>query len=78
KKETVVVSCRQAEELHNLLLRSGFATHIERKEYEIFLSLHEQYKAEDINEFAFKNGIILNKIVSYKKSLESQFLELVK
>jgi len=41
-------------------------------------TLEQNIGPADINDFAFKNKISLTHLVSKKKSLETQFLELVK
>ncbi|MFH2142105.1 MAG: ATP-binding cassette domain-containing protein [Bacteroidota bacterium] len=75
---TVYISSGNLDELHMLILRSGFAKSVERQDNEIALVLHDSYSPYDINEYSFKNGQVLTKLLAQKKSLENQFLELVK
>ncbi len=44
----------------------------------LIISLKEGGSSADINKYAFENGLVLNEIIIHQKSLESQFLELVK
>ncbi|MFW5644801.1 MAG: ABC transporter ATP-binding protein [Bacteroidota bacterium] len=44
----------------------------------ILVSLQEGKHEEDLNDYFFSNGLILSGLLSHKKSLESQFLKLVK
>jgi ABC-2 type transport system ATP-binding protein len=44
----------------------------------LFVSLKIGNNSSDINRFAFEKGLILSEIILHQKSLESQFLELVK
>ena len=60
------------------LVREGLVKTIEKVDDEIVLSLAKGSSSGDLNEFAFKNGFVLEKIEVSKQSLESQFLELIK
>lgn len=50
-----------------------------KKENQLLVATLQHGKTiSDLNQFAFQNEVILNHLLSRKKSLESQFLELVK
>ncbi len=51
---------------------------IQQNENDITIVLTDRVSPRDINEYAFKHGIVLKKLEVKKKSLESQFLELVR
>jgi len=76
--DTLFVECDQNQNLYDLLIRSGMTKTIEFEHKKLILKLHHQYKAKDVNEFAFKNNIILSQLETHKKTLESQFLEMMK
>jgi hypothetical protein len=44
----------------------------------LVLTLNDQVTPAEINAFAFTNELVIHHILSRKRSLESQFLELVK
>jgi hypothetical protein len=48
------------------------------KEMRFTLQLTEGISQAEVNKFAFESGIVLNRIEILKKSLETEFLELVK
>ena len=74
----VVAVCGAAEKLSEELVRAGMTLSVERRGNELSLILKKEFNAGDVNAFAFKKGIVLTHLETRKKSLESQFLELVK
>ncbi|MFO7924485.1 MAG: ATP-binding cassette domain-containing protein [Bacteroidales bacterium] len=64
--------------LEEPLVRAGIAKTTEIKGDDLVITCDLSTRASDINEFAFKHDIVLSKLVPVKKSLESQFLELVR
>ena len=76
--DLVVVSAGNLNELYELLVRSGLTKSIQQNENDITIVLTDHVSPGDINEHAFKHGIVLKKLEVKKKSLESQFLELVR
>lgn len=44
----------------------------------LMVSLKENKTAGDLNQYIFSKGVVLSGLISHKKTLESQFLELVK
>ena len=76
--DPVIVSCGEAGRLHEEIVRAGLSESIEKNGKELVIILKKGMEAKDINEFAFSKGILLDHLETRKKSLESQFLELVK
>lgn len=76
--DPVIVSCKEAEMLREEIIRAGLSESVEISGNELVIILKKGKKASDINEFAFSKGVVLDHLETRKKSLESQFLELVK
>ncbi len=76
--EIIHIVTKKQDEFMEALVREGLVKTIEKVEDEIVLSLAKGSSSGDLNEFAFKNGFVLEKIEVSKQSLESQFLELIK
>lgn len=76
--DPVIVSCSEPEKLKEAIIRSGMSRSIEKDGNMLIIVLKKGKSARDINEFAFSKGITLEHLETAKKSLESQFLELVK
>jgi ABC-2 type transport system ATP-binding protein len=76
--DPVVVECEESEKLKSSLIRAGMSTSIEKDGNRLIIVLKSEYRARDVNEFAHQQGIVLTHLETRKKSLESQFLELVK
>jgi ABC-2 type transport system ATP-binding protein len=74
----VIVSCSEADRLKEEIVRAGLSESVEKNGNELILILKKGRTAEDVNRFAFSRGIVLEHLETRKKSLESQFLELVK
>ncbi len=77
-EDPVIAVCDEAAKLEEGLIRSGMTKKVERQGNRLSLILKNEFTAADVNEFAFKNGIVLSHLETRRKSLESQFLELVK
>jgi ABC-2 type transport system ATP-binding protein len=75
---TIVVSSDDEEKLYELLVRSGEYSEIVRKDKQLHVTVPAGTSPGEINRFAFENGIVLNKLEVMKRSLESEFMELVK
>ena len=73
-----LISAEGSENLEELLIRAGIAKNVDKKGDDIYVTCDTSTSASDLNKFAFENNIILTKLVPVKKSLETQFLELVK
>jgi ABC-type multidrug transport system ATPase subunit len=76
--DPVIVSCGEADRLKEEIVRAGLSESIEKQGEKLVIILRKVKTAGDINQFAFSKGIILDHLETRKKSLESQFLELVK
>lgn len=76
--DPVVVSCTEPDKLKEEIVRAGLSESIERTDNTLVIILKKGRDAKDVNEFAFSKGIVLEHLETRKKSLESQFLELVK
>ncbi|TVR71630.1 MAG: ATP-binding cassette domain-containing protein [Marinilabiliales bacterium] len=73
-----MVSATDIQRFEEIIVRAGKAKKIEKKGDDLIITCSSPLPPEEINRFAFENGIVLSKLVPVKKSLESHFLELVK
>lgn len=64
--------------LKNKLQENKAIGNIIEEDDKLIVHLRENFDAKDLNEYLFKNGIILQHLVKRKNSLEEQFLELTK
>lgn len=78
EQQIIEISCSDPATLEGHLKRSGLVEKIESQNGILILTLQDHVKTEEINAFAFSHNIVLNRLVSRNKSLEAQFLELVK
>lgn len=76
--DPVVVECEESEKLKTSLIRAGMSDSIEKDGNQLVIVLKSGFGASDVNEYAHQQGIVLTHLETRKKSLESQFLELVK
>jgi len=76
--EIIEISSNNNEELKKLLKGSPMVKDIKTENGLLVLTLNEEVKAADVNSFAFANKLVIHHMLSRKRSLESQFLELVK
>jgi len=77
-EDQLIISSQNIEGLYELMIRSGMCKKITKQIDDLIFTLNKNQTASEINEFAYKNGFVLSKIELRKKSLEAQFLELVK
>jgi ABC-type multidrug transport system ATPase subunit len=63
--------------VHELLLSFAGTSSLERDNGSFEVSLNEGFKSKDLNRFLFEKGVVASQIVSKKKSLEKQFLEIL-
>ncbi len=77
-KEKVIISSTNIENTFNFLVQSGITEYIKIINSDIELILQNDFDTEKLNEYLFKNNIILSKLDIIKTSLESQFLEIIK
>ena len=76
--EIIEISCDKNEELKLKLKDSDLVKDIESENGMLVLTLNDGITPAEINAFAFTNKLVIHHILSRKRSLESQFLELVK
>ena len=76
--EIIEVACGDNALLKEKLEGSDLVKEIESGNGILVLTLNESVTPSDINSFAFDQKLVIHHILSRKKSLESQFLELVK
>jgi ABC-2 type transport system ATP-binding protein len=76
--EIIEISCNDNDHLRKKLSGSSLVKEIEAENGLLVLTLEDQVTPAEINRFAFDNNLTVNHLLSRKRSLESQFLELVK
>jgi len=76
--EIIEISCDNNEELGQKLKGSPLVKEVETENGVLVLTLNEKVTAAEVNTFAFANKLVVHHMLSRKRSLESQFLELVK
>ncbi len=77
-KRSLIVSSDKNERLFELLVRSGLFKKVDKKEDTIYIDLGENMSTKEVNEFAFKHNIVLTRFEMLEKSLETEFLNMVK
>ena len=78
EEEIIEISCINNELLQQKLEASQLVKDVETENGLIVVTLAEEVSPAAINAFAFSNELVIHHMVSRKRSLESQFLELVK
>jgi ABC-2 type transport system ATP-binding protein len=76
--EIIEVACADNTLLQEKLTGSKLVKEIETENGLLVLILNDNVKPADINAFAFSNKLVITHMLSRKRSLEAQFLELVK
>jgi ABC-2 type transport system ATP-binding protein len=76
--EIIEISCNNNQELLVKLRGSQLIKEAETENGVLVLTLNENVTPSEINSFAFANKLVIHHMLSRKRSLESQFLELVK
>ncbi len=74
----IEVACRDNHLLKEKLQNSGLVKEISEENNHLLAILHQGKGPGDINDYAFSQELVLTHLVNRKKSLEAQFLELVK
>jgi ABC-type multidrug transport system ATPase subunit len=74
--ETVEVIA-EVENLNDILLQFAGTSTINREDGGFQVALRDGFKAKDLNKFLFEKGVVASHIVTRKKSLEKQFLEIL-
>jgi ABC-2 type transport system ATP-binding protein len=79
KGESVLeVKCADPLKLLKLLEKCPFVNHVKAESPGVKVNLKEGSSSADLNRYVFDQGLVLSEIILHQKSLESQFLELVK
>jgi len=77
--ETLIeIRAMDLQKLTALINECDFVTWRKVNKDHIIVSLDKHKNAEDLNKYVFSRGLVLSSLISHKKTLESQFLELVK
>jgi ABC-type multidrug transport system ATPase subunit len=74
--ETVEVNA-EAGNLNEILLSFSGTTSINRENGSFQVSLRDGFHSKDLNLFLFEKGIVASHLITKKKSLEKQFLEIL-
>lgn len=74
--ETVEVVA-DVDNLNEILLQFEGTTTINRENGIFQVTLRDNFKGKDLNKFLFEKGVIASHLVTKKKSLEKQFLEIL-
>lgn len=78
EEEVIEVSCLDNRKLSDALIGANLASETKEENGLLVLTLREGVTPAEINAYAFSCHIVISHILSRKRSLESQFLELVK
>lgn len=73
----ITISAEELDKLYELIVKSALSKKTEIIDNQIIITLDDNIDAKDINQFAFKHDIVLNKFEEKKISLESEFLKIV-
>lgn len=73
---TVEACSSNIDQLSNLVSGVEWIHNIKREKDMIEFQMSENHTAQEINSLAYNNGIILNHLVSRKRKLEEEFLEI--
>ncbi|NEM98590.1 ABC transporter ATP-binding protein [Pontibacter burrus] len=77
-KEQLIISAEELAPVLQLLERLPYIAQFAQEKDYIILTLQEGYSSIDLNRDMFAQGIVLSQIVTRRKSLEKQFLEIIK
>jgi ABC-2 type transport system ATP-binding protein len=78
EEEIIEISAASLQSLLTLLNKSDMVKKTEKENGLLVVTLCAGRTAEDLNRYLFQNDLVVNHLRSRKKSLEAQFLELVK
>ncbi len=76
--EIIEISCDNNELLKQKLKDSQLVKELEIENGLLVLTLNDKVSPAEVNAYAFANKLVIHHMLSRKRSLESQFLELVK
>jgi ABC-2 type transport system ATP-binding protein len=74
---TETVEVRAEGELDDLLKNFDGTSNVVRENGYYHVTLHGNFVSRDLNKFLFENGVVVDHLVTRKKSLEQMFLEIV-
>jgi ABC-2 type transport system ATP-binding protein len=74
--ETVEVFADTAN-FHELLTAFGGTLSVNRENGFFNVAMREGFSSQDLNQFLFEKGVVASHLVTQKKSLEKQFLEIL-
>lgn len=74
--ETVEVNA-EVENLSEVLLKFSGTASINRENGFFQVTLRDEFRGKDLNKFLFDQGIVVNHLVTRKRSLEKMFLEIL-
>jgi ABC-type multidrug transport system ATPase subunit len=74
--ETVEVNA-DAENLNELLMAFGGTASLSHENGRMLVSLRDGFRSHDLNKYLFEKGVVASHLVTKKKSLEKQFLEIL-
>lgn len=78
EEEIIEIASSNNDQLKRNLHESDLVKEVATENGLLIATLQPEIQAADINRFAFEHQVIIHHLLSRKKSLESQFLELVK
>ncbi len=76
--EQLLISAIELEPVLALLERLPYVAQFSMDKDNVLLALQEGYTSTDLNRDMFEQGIVLSQLVVRRKSLEAQFLEMIK
>ncbi|MBJ6118654.1 ATP-binding cassette domain-containing protein [Pontibacter sp. BT310] len=77
-KEQLIVSAEYLAPVLQLLERLPYIAQFAQEKDYVILTLQEGYSSTDLNRDMFAQGVVLSQLVARRKSLEKQFLEIIK
>jgi ABC-2 type transport system ATP-binding protein len=78
EKQRVTISADNLDQLVGLLYINHHLKIAEKQNDKVLVTLEEGYSTAEMNKWLSENGVVLNLLEIHKKTLEDQFLELVK
>lgn len=75
-EETVEVSA-DVENLNELLLAFAGTSSIDRENGSYHVAMREGFHSKDLNKFLFEKGVVASHLLTKKKTLEKQFIEIL-
>ncbi|MFD2245714.1 ABC transporter ATP-binding protein [Pontibacter ruber] len=77
-KDQVVITAPDQQRALTVLQQLPFVESVRSEKSAIALTLHDGYNSTDVNRAMFEEGITLSQLLVRRKSLEAQFLEIIK